>query len=305
MPHAPPEFSQSAAAIIGKPLALVNVGFSLELAIEPRTSQTNLPPTSLPPASDAEILSKYKFPIKIGDLERPYDGVVGFWDDDNTTTGATNWDALHTYFHAGMRDGVPITPPAPTPEPGDPRVPIELPTLPTLSPYYIDPESALENDSFARTHNGQLLVKAMIIDPYTPLHVYSPILPITALQLPAWTVQQAMQRICTQPAPPPPPPPPPPGGKPTTLTNAFQRRSSPSAPSSLPATCPPPTTPRTLCPQTRGSRASKPSRTPMRARRRSVCPSRRQAPRAGGCGCSLIPCPHPSASPERRWLGRK
>lgn len=216
MPHSPPEFAQSAAAIIGKPLALVNVGFSLELAIEPRTTQTNLPPTALPPPADAETLYNYQFPIKIGDLERPYDGVVGFWDADNTTAGATNWETLHTYFHAGMRDGEPIPPPTPTPIAGDPRTPIELRTLPTLRPYYIDPEginsggggggsggsgvstvttAGLEDGSFARTHARQLQVKAALVDPYTPLHVYSPILPITARQLPAWTVQQAMQRI--------------------------------------------------------------------------------------------------------------
>jgi hypothetical protein len=35
----------------------------------------------------------------------------------------------------------------------------------------------------------------MMIDPYIPIHAYSPILLITSLNLPPWTIQQAMTRM--------------------------------------------------------------------------------------------------------------
>lgn len=194
MPFPPPEYAASATAIIGKPLALVNVGFSLELATEPLTSQTTLPPAGTT-QSESEILFNYKFPIKIGDMERPFDGVVGYFDTDNTTTGQTDWENLHSYFTTAVRSGVPIIPRPPTPE-GDPRVLIEPSSLPSLSPYYVDPTGPLKNNSFAETQATHLMIKTMIVDPYTPLHVYSPILPITSLQLPSWTIQQGLHKIC-------------------------------------------------------------------------------------------------------------
>ncbi|KAF2839439.1 hypothetical protein M501DRAFT_954904 [Patellaria atrata CBS 101060] len=194
MPFAPPEYAASATAIIGKPLALVNVGFSLELATEPLSSQTTLPPTLNNTISDADILYGYKFPIKIGDAERPFDGVVGYFDTDNSTTGSTNWTKLHTYFTAGTLTGEPILPP-PSPVVGDPRQLIEPDVFPTLSPYYIDPLGPLKGNSFEATHASKFLVKTMIVDPYTPLHVYTPILPVTELKLSAWTVQKALYKI--------------------------------------------------------------------------------------------------------------
>jgi hypothetical protein len=44
MPYALADYASYATAIIGKPLALVNVGFSLELAIPSLQSQTMLSP---------------------------------------------------------------------------------------------------------------------------------------------------------------------------------------------------------------------------------------------------------------------
>src|SRR5256885_7545347 len=35
----------------------------------------------------------------------------------------------------------------------------------------------------------------MVIDPYTALHAYSPMLPIKSLTLPPWTIQAAFQRM--------------------------------------------------------------------------------------------------------------
>lgn len=189
MPYAPPEYAAFPNAIVGKPLALTNVGLSLELATEPLRSQVTLKP-ELDEPDEAHTLLSYEFPIKIGDAERPYDGVVGYFDTNNDRTGSasngsTDWTRLNTYF-VSRQATIPT---------GDPRVLIEPSTFPKLSPYYVEPNIDQVDNSFLATHAAHFMVKTVIVDPYTPLHVYSPILPITSLQLPAWTVQSALQRM--------------------------------------------------------------------------------------------------------------
>jgi hypothetical protein len=188
MPYAPADYGTYASSIVGKPLALVNVGFSLELATPPLVTQTTLPPTSQPNSPD---LTSYYFPVKIGDADRPFDGVLGYWDTDNTTTGATDWTKLYTYFPT-------ISPPATT---GDPRIQIEPSNFPALSPFFLEPDAPLTNNSYSAGLAENLQIKTLLLDPYTALHVYSGILPITELQLPAWTVQTAMQTMSTFPGP--------------------------------------------------------------------------------------------------------
>lgn len=185
MPYAPADYAAYSTSIIGKPLALVNVGVSLELAIPPLESQSTRPPKLDPSTpSGADILFSYNFPIKIGDKDRPYDGMVGYFETDNTTSGATTWEKLYTYFPASGAT-----------QPGDPRSSIEPSSFPSLSPYYVDPAGPLKNNSFRAAHATKYQVKTMLIDPYTPFHIYSPILPIQSLRLPAWAVQRALQKI--------------------------------------------------------------------------------------------------------------
>ncbi|KAL8901692.1 MAG: hypothetical protein Q9207_005078 [Kuettlingeria erythrocarpa] len=184
MPHAPPDYAAYATSIVGKPLALVEVGFSLELAHAPLRSQiVPSPPEPLSPAvpTEPERLLSYKFPIKIGDADRPFDGVVGFFDN---TDGVTDWEKLHTYFTSSSST-----------EEVDPRVPILSENFDTLSPSYTAPDKFTSSADYVAAKAEKLLVKTMLIDPYTPLHVYTPILPITSLQLPAWTVQRALEKM--------------------------------------------------------------------------------------------------------------
>lgn len=185
MPYAPASYGSFATSIIGKVFALVNVGFSLELSLPPLESQV-IPPLQPPPAgpSDADLLLSYEFPVKIGDKERPYDGVVGYFDSDNTTTGKTTWTKLHSYFTANG-----------TPETHDPRVSILPENFETISPYYVEPEGPLMNGSFAASHAANLNVKTMLLDPFTPLHLYTPILPIKSLRLSAWCIQSALEKM--------------------------------------------------------------------------------------------------------------
>ena len=185
MPHAPADYAAYATSIIGKPLALVNVGFSLELASPPlRSTAVSSPPSPLEPAvsTDPPPLLEYKFAIKIGDADRPFDGVVGFFDD---SAGDTDWTHLHTYFTSSA------------PSEGDPRKFIKPENFDTLSPHYVNPADFPTSSAYVAAKTSNLLVKTMLIDPYTPLHVYTPILPIKSLQLPAWTVQRALEKMST------------------------------------------------------------------------------------------------------------
>jgi hypothetical protein len=185
MPYAPASYGSFATSIVGKVFALVNFGFSLELSLPPLESQVIQPmQPRTAPRSEADVLFGYKFPVKIGDKERPYDGVVAYFDSDNTSTGKTNWDVLHSYFTA---DG--------TPEAHDPRVSILPENFETLGPYYVEPEDPLVNNSFADSHASNFRVKTMLLDPFTPLHLYTPILPIKSLKLPEWSVQTALEKM--------------------------------------------------------------------------------------------------------------
>jgi hypothetical protein len=76
MPFPPSDYAQYANAIVGKPLALVNVGWSLELAQTPLWPQYTLP---APPVLDdktpdpwrqqaKQYLTSYPFKVKIGDV---------------------------------------------------------------------------------------------------------------------------------------------------------------------------------------------------------------------------------------------
>lgn len=98
MSYAAPDFAAYLISIFGKLLTLANVDFGLQLATAPLRSQVVAsPPSSLGLAipTEPEPLLSYKFPIKIGDVDRPFSGVVGFLDN---VDGIIDWEELHTCF---------------------------------------------------------------------------------------------------------------------------------------------------------------------------------------------------------------
>lgn len=192
MPYPPSDYAGYANALVGKPLALVNVGWSLELALPPLTHQNTL---GKAPASEATDLTSYEFPFKIGDADRPFDGVVGYFVTDNITNGNTAWEKLYTYFPDDTNKEF---------------IGIEPSNFPDLSPHYIDPVSRSDGyhvmssnpkisgrtfNTYREARAAEYLVTTMIVDPYTPIHAYSPILPIKSLSLPPWTIQAAFTRM--------------------------------------------------------------------------------------------------------------
>lgn len=97
----------------------------------------------------------------------------------------------------------PPTPPDNKPDlPGYARTFIQPSSLPHLTPYFLEPDGPSittakndTNDPFSAAHAAQLLVKTLLIDPFAPLHVYSGILPVKSLQLPAWTLSEPMRNM--------------------------------------------------------------------------------------------------------------
>lgn len=201
MPFPPADYGGYANAIIGKPLALVNVGMSLELAAPAIIAQNTFgklkhkDPAFIknpdPGAAYQADLESFSFPLKIGDALRTFDGVVGYYNTSNTN-GATDWTSLHTYFlpDKPLPTIVPIDESSRSSNPSYP--PINKTAYDQVSPYYLHPD---QTANMAQSAATKWVVKSVLVDPYTPMHIYSPILPTVALQLPAWTIQAAMKSM--------------------------------------------------------------------------------------------------------------
>ncbi|KAL5083900.1 hypothetical protein Trisim1_000809 [Trichoderma cf. simile WF8] len=213
--HAPTSYSNFTSAIIGKPLALVNAGWSLELANQPRRNWTTSdvlnpqlkPPRTLlkpevaepwaerqwPPPTAEEVLKKhvtetdkhgYAFPVKIGDASRRYDGLVAYFQPKEQLNGTNDDLDLSTIFTFPQFI-------SPAHEPG-PRTKISPETWPRHTPYWFAPQARGEA---ASRHDDKLRVLGMLIDPFLPVHAFSAILPTRSLKLPPWSLEQALKKM--------------------------------------------------------------------------------------------------------------
>lgn len=222
LPHPPAEYAHAASVVVGRPLALVNTGWSLELAAPPLT---NMSTQATAPAK--QLLEDYAFPLRLGDGDRVYDGLVGYWEglpaapttpatggldpspSPSTPSGPavgseTKLESIMTHFPSNL--------------PGSPTHRITTQNLPKLTPYYIPnvvqaipapagtpPPSGstippfttktMAPSSLHQQHSSRFTVIPALVDPYTPLHAYTGILPITTLQIPPWAVSSALRRM--------------------------------------------------------------------------------------------------------------
>ncbi|KAF2865209.1 hypothetical protein BDV95DRAFT_587093 [Massariosphaeria phaeospora] len=196
---APPAYSEQLSSVVGRPLALVNTGWSLELAVERYTSQLigDRNPEDLPRRlADQDSLFQnrddpklYKFPMKLGSREKAYDGLVGYFpvSPDREVGNALALDKLYTYYAT------------PTSEDGDPVQAIKDDELPRLFPFYFDPVYSDSRDAKALDilRNKQPEVFGAIVDPFSPIHAYTSLLPIKELKLPPWVTQSAFTKMTT------------------------------------------------------------------------------------------------------------
>ncbi|KAF2465822.1 uncharacterized protein BDR25DRAFT_154377, partial [Lindgomyces ingoldianus] len=196
--HAPKSYATYSSAIVGKPLAIVNAGWSMELSAEenqnwstfyqdfvdkspqkPAPTRTLLDGTNQRKQGD---LLGYTFPVKFGDKERTFDGLVGYYPSIRTST-EIDYKHIYTYFTDTLN----------AKNPGkDPRIPISPSNFPKFTPYWIPPSDPIKP---APSHDPYLQVLTLIMDPFLPVHAYSAVLPNKSLKLPAYTVERALSRI--------------------------------------------------------------------------------------------------------------
>ena len=201
--HAPSSYGDFLPAIIGRPVALITMGWSLELATQPMIDQS----AKRNAAVKSESLLDYEFEVKIGDKYSLSDGLVALIPESspedetkNHLIGNFNFECLYTqYGHFKSPEGF-ASPAKPTdiPESSPLTVPKEFCKL---SPYFIDPakftSDAQSIDEFTQEHNRHMRIFAGMIDPFQSVHGYSGVLPVQSLRVPAWALDIAMKNITT------------------------------------------------------------------------------------------------------------
>lgn len=194
---APSAYAGFLNSLVGRPLALVNAGWSLELATEAKTNQAELgyntepdPPVKLTGGINDTI---YEFPVKFGDKDRASDGLAGYFDVKEQKTAGDELDLskIYTYY---SREGNPD---------GDVLKQISTANLPKLSCFWLNPEDYTTGGAeapdtakeYTQAWNDKLRVMGCVMDPFLPITAFSSILPVNNLRLSNWMWQEALQRM--------------------------------------------------------------------------------------------------------------
>ena len=205
---APTAFAQFMNALVGKPLALANMGWSLELNTKSKTNESTIKEQTnaiLEWGLLEDGQHRYEFPIKFGDKARNYDGLVGYFNTPRDSEGNTTpsdpanendlvLNKIYTYFHEkAPLDGQPLTE-------------INGKSYPKLHCFWKNPKDYAESEersieNIVAKHeidrNGELQVFGAVFDPFSPITGFSSILPIRTLKLPTWTWESALKKMTT------------------------------------------------------------------------------------------------------------
>ncbi|CAJ0550011.1 Ff.00g099410.m01.CDS01 [Fusarium sp. VM40] len=179
--------------MVGRPLALVNIGMNLELATPVMQAQSY---QDLLKKEEIK-LDEYKFEILLGDKSNLRDALIG-------------------YFPPSPEPSAPIEP-APIPRPQD-RVTDKVPDINCVYTEFGYPGRNIvagdnqKPDSFASPSSSKVLqhscrlpsrylnhpstvVLGAIVNPYQPVHIATGILPSTTLKLPQWIIDQTIKKL--------------------------------------------------------------------------------------------------------------
>lgn len=205
-PPAPTAYAEFMNSVIGKPMALVNMGWSVELAAAPYSNESSLSKRA-PGHGLAKIQggpSQYDFKMKLGDKDRAFDGLIGYFETQSSPTLDSQLQLGQIFTHytelpsgamSSTTTGSPVH---------DFRTAIKNSTYPPLHAEYIDPNPDVDpKDSttvmtparYEDKMNQLLSVFGALVDPFTATHGYTGVLPIQSLLLPSWTWQEAMKRM--------------------------------------------------------------------------------------------------------------
>ncbi|KAI9929551.1 hypothetical protein MW887_001024 [Aspergillus wentii] len=196
----PGAYSQCVNSLIGRPLALTNAGISLELGSDAKRGQSTfedqefkrLPRTLLPEKGNSvNPPPQYSFPLKLGDKDRSYDGLVGYFRafDEFEEEDALDLGRLYTPYPREDPDKFP----------SDQIHLIGNENFPKLRAFWLDPEeyTTLEDGTakFTVDRHRKQTAYCFLMDPFSPVNAYSSILPIEPLALPPWTWESALKRM--------------------------------------------------------------------------------------------------------------
>jgi hypothetical protein len=181
----PNQYAGYLPAITGKPFALVNSGWSLQLSHPPDINQSTGISSSLTPE---EPIDSYDFPIKLGDKDRSFDGLLGYFELNSPTD--IDLDKFYTYYPGGADSNDDVT------------VTIAEDNYPTFQAFYNDPLKDTNGKVDVKSpedidldYNQRLRAFGMLVDPFTLVHAYSGFLPVTTLRLPEWALEQGLKSI--------------------------------------------------------------------------------------------------------------
>ncbi|VUC34941.1 unnamed protein product [Clonostachys rosea] len=162
------------SALVGRPLALAQAGWSLELAAdEPGEGHETEDEDS---DSEDPNPRGYPFKIKIGGKQKGFDGPLGL------KLGKVYSDYLPKDQELPIKD--------------DDGTEVITPTKPfVLRPFFPSRELSSSAADFAEKRNRHLCVRSVLVDPFSPIHAYSGLLPVRELILPSWTWQAALSRM--------------------------------------------------------------------------------------------------------------
>ena len=131
-------------SVIGRPLALVSFGTSLELGQPPREP----PPSISTPSSSHNKITQLSFPMKIGNKNNDFNGICCLFKSDGTTRGI-NFDSIYNY---------------------DGKTPTALIELVPLTPQWADSAPAIGPRCFSQYNDvraAAYTVFGALVDPFT------------------------------------------------------------------------------------------------------------------------------------------
>ncbi|KAF5973144.1 hypothetical protein FCOIX_8932 [Fusarium coicis] len=185
--HSPSAYDSQLLNLVGRPMALVNIGMSLELATAPLQTQSY---HDLFKPQESQ-LEDYSFEVLVGNKSNLHDGMFGyFYLPPKEAKGAM--DCIYTEF--GYPERRPI----------DAETKQDRFAKPSTRPIYVkpcfvDPTDPASDDPEkyfkAWASEDKTTVVGAIIDPFQPIHFASGILPLSTLTLPPWIVEDALKKM--------------------------------------------------------------------------------------------------------------
>jgi hypothetical protein len=197
--------------LIGRPMALVNIGMSLELATPAMQTQSYADLRKRAALGSDEIsLDEYQFEVLLGDKTNLNDGLVGYFvpqaNPDKTTgpglpaatTKRPDLNCLYTPFGYPSRNDLGAgsttgsTPPA-KPNTFAPPSSHRL----FLSPHHVAASAHPDPAAYSRAmcNHPAALVISCLIDPSQPVRIATGIQPTASLALPRWVVSRTLARL--------------------------------------------------------------------------------------------------------------